>query len=85
MAIIRRIRGLSKKLGSSGKDKIERDVALVLYFAAIAGAIVFHNVRISQYSYEKLAQSIEALTQHDWITPEITRVYDEARKHCRKN
>jgi len=82
IAIVRRIKDFAKELGNSAKDKIERDVALAVYFAAIAGALVCHNVRISQYSYEQLAQSFEALTQHDWITPGLATLYEEAREYC---
>ena len=82
IAVIRRIKDFGKELGNSAKDKIERDVALALYFAAIAGALVFHKVRISQYSYEQLSESFEVLTQHDWITPGLATLYEDARRYC---
>lgn len=82
IAVVRRIKDFAKELGNSAKDKIERDVALAVYFAAIAGALIFHDARISQYSYEQLAQSFEALGEHDWITPDLTKLYKEARRYC---
>ena len=82
IAVIRRIKDFAKELGNSAKDKIERDVALAVYFAAIADALIFHDARISQYSYEQLAQSFETLSEHDWITPSLEILYREAHKYC---
>ena len=82
IAVIRRIKDFAKELGNSAKDKIEREVALAVYFAAIAGALVFHDVRISQYDYRHLEQSFKALGEHDWITPSLATLYKEARKYC---
>jgi len=82
IAVIRRTKDFAKELGNSAKDEVERDVALALYFAAIAAALVFHRVRISQHSYEQLARSFKALAQHDWITPGLAALYEKARKRC---
>jgi len=82
IAVIRKTKDFAKELGNSAKDKIERDVALAVYFAAIATALVFHDARISQYSYKKLAQSFEALAERDWIIPDLAKLYKEARKYC---
>jgi len=82
IAVIRRIKDFAKELGNSAKDKIERDVALTVYFAAIAAALVFHEARISQYDYRHLEQSFEALGQHDWIPRSLATLYEKARKYC---
>jgi len=84
IAVIRRIKDFAKELGNSARDKIERDVTLAVYFAAIAGALVFHDVRISQYDYKHLEQSFEALGGHDWITPSLATLYNKARDYCIK-
>lgn len=84
IAVIRRIKDFAKELGNSAEDKIERDVALAVYFAAIARALVFNDARISQYSYEQLAQSFETLGRHDWITPSLAALYRRAHKCCVK-
>jgi len=82
IAVIRRIKDFAKELGNSAKDRNERDVALAVYFAAIAGALVYHDVRISQYNFEQLKKSFEALAQHDWITPALEALYKDALKYC---
>ena len=83
--LLRRIKDFGKELGTSANDEIERDVALAIYFAAIAGALVFHNVKISEYSYKQLEQSFETLSKHPWIPPNLAGIYKKACKSCRKN
>jgi adenylate kinase len=79
---IRRIKDFAKQLGASAKDDVEREVALALYFAAIANVLVYHNVKISQYSHTELAQSFDTLGGHDWIPPNLTRLFRKAQQHC---
>jgi hypothetical protein len=80
---IRKIKDFAKDLGTTASDEIERDVALAVYFAAIASALVYHNVKISQYSYAELQQSFDTLSRHDWITPRLTKCFKRACKYCR--
>jgi len=80
---LRRIKDFAKQLGNSAKDKVERDVALSVYFAAIAAALVYHDVRISQYGYEQLARNFQTLGQHDWIPPDLAELYKKAHTYCR--
>lgn len=82
IAIIRRIKDFAKELGNSAQDTIERDVALAVYFAAIAGALLFHSVKISEYSYKELEQSFNTLTGHDWIPPDLSRLFKKANEYC---
>ena len=79
---IRKIKDFAKELGSSANDQIERDVALAIYFAAIASALLFRSVKISEYSYKELEQSFDALTGHDWVPPDLSRLFKKARKYC---
>jgi hypothetical protein len=82
IALIRRIKDFAKVLGASAKDDIEREVALALYYAAIANALVYHKVKISQHDYEKLTQSFETLSEHDWVPPNLKRLFTKAKEYC---
>ena len=81
---IRKIKDFVKEIGASAKDEVEREVALAIYFAAIANALVYHNVKISQYSYAELEQSFETLSGHDWIPPNLGKLFKKAHKYCSK-
>lgn len=80
--VLRKIKDFAKELGASLDDPIERDVGLAVYFAAIASALVFHQVRISQYSFQELAQSFETLLEHNWITPDLHQLFSKTREYC---
>ena len=83
-AVLRKIKDFGKELGTSSKDELERDMALAIYYAAIAGALVFHNVKISEYSHKQLEQSFETLSKHPWIPPNLAGLYKKACEYCRK-
>ena len=82
IGLVRRVKDLARGLGASAKNEVEHYVALAIYFAAIATALVHHNVKISQYAYDKLAQSFETLSRHDWMTSALRELFDEARRYC---
>lgn len=82
--LLRRIKDFGKELGASANDQIERDVALAIYYAAIAGALVYHNVKISEYSYKQLEQYFVTLSKHSWIPPNLVALYKKACKHCKQ-
>jgi hypothetical protein len=82
IALIRRVKDFAKELGTSAKDDIEREIALAFYFAAIANALVYHNVKISQYDHAELALSFEKLSGYDWIPPRLSKLYKEAQQYC---
>jgi len=84
IALIRRIKDFAKDLGASAKDNVEREVALAFYFAAIANALVYHNVKISQYNYTELEKSFETLSGHNWISPNLTKLFKKAQRYCNK-
>ncbi len=83
-ALLRRIKDYAKDMGASASDEQQRDVALAVYYAAIAGALVHHNVKISQHSYDKLEQSFEKLANNDWISPGLSGLFRDARQYCAK-
>lgn len=81
-ALLRRIKDYAKDMGTSVSDESRRDVALAVYYAAIAASIVHHNVRISQHAYDKLEQSFEKLASQDWISPGLSGLFRDARQYC---
>jgi adenylate kinase len=84
IGLVRRIKDLAQELDESAKHEAERDVALAIYFAAIANALLHHNVKISRYTYGKLEQSFETLSRHDWVPSNLGKLFQKAHKYCRK-
>ncbi len=61
-----------------------RDVATVVYFAAIACAWVEHRQMISSVSVAKLCQAMKTLGQKSWICPEIRTWFERAQAQCQR-
>ena len=83
ISVLRKIKNYNNKLSKSGESEIERDIAVVLYYSAIAGALVFHNKKISWFSYKNLERSFSSLIGKSWITIELVTLFTKAREICR--
>jgi len=81
---IRRIKDYSKKLTTAAESEIEYDAAGAIYYAAIAGALVFHNKKITKFPYGELRDSFSVLMKNSWLTPDLAQLFIEARKLCQK-
>ena len=86
--VIEQIKGHAKRMTKSTPSIVEKEAATVLYFAAIASGLVFHNTRITKSSYAKLERSFETLSAKTWVSKEIAALLDDGRKvsatksHC---
>ena len=79
---IRRIKDYSKKLAMSARSEAEHDAATAIYFAAIASALVFHDRKITTYSYKSLDESFSKLINETWIAKDISELFSKACKVC---
>ncbi len=79
--VLRTIKDYAKEVGEVATDKLERDAALAIYFAAIASARVFHNAHISQHSDKKLQSAFATLGKRDSVPVELRSLFQKA---CRK-
>lgn len=82
IAVIRRIKDYAKDLGNEAGDESHREVALTIYFTAIAHGLVHHGVKISQHSYAGLQETFERLCRYDWIPPDLGRLFADALGCC---
>ena len=72
---IRKIKGFGKKMVGAANSEAEHDVAAVVYYAAIASALLFHNQRITKFSHDSLESSFSALAEHTWLTPDLADLF----------
>ncbi len=73
-----------KTLALRHRSDADHDSAIAIYYAAIASALMFHDQKITQYSYADLASSFEMLIHKPWMVPELDRHFSEARKFCQQ-
>jgi hypothetical protein len=84
IAAIRRIKRYSKGLSAQAKSTAENDVAIAIYYAAIAHALVFHDRRITRFSFERLESSFSCLVKEKWISKDLSVLLKAAGKCCKE-
>jgi hypothetical protein len=82
ISLIECIKRYNHRLSKCTKSKAERDVAITLYYAAIACALVFHKKKITTFSFETLGHSFSSLVGKPWISTQLVVLFKEARKVC---
>ena len=68
----------------SAKSEAEHDAATAVYFAAIASALLFHDRKITTFSYKSLDESFSKLINEKWIVKDIAELFDRACRVCRQ-
>ena len=79
---LRVVKELTKKKVDSAQTRDEKEVAEILYYAAIAAAVAFHDEKISKKSHEKLKEALEYLLSKEWIFTELKELFIAARNKC---
>ena len=81
-ATIKEIRRYAKKMTRAKGSEAEH-VAVTIYFAAIANALLFHEAKITSYSYESLEISFNKLIEKSWMPRRLRELFVEAAEVCR--
>ena len=82
LAVFKTLKEYAKGLIRGGAEDAKGAAATVIYYAAIAGTLVFHNQRITEHSYEKLHDAYDKLLQKPWIPHELKNLFERARTIC---
>ncbi|MDP2897086.1 MAG: hypothetical protein Q8Q12_11105 [bacterium] len=76
--VIRTLKDYFKELVSRRPPNAKQAAAIVVYYAAIASALVFHRQKISRHSYDKLHQAYTELEQKPWVPSELKCLFEKA-------
>jgi hypothetical protein len=96
ISIIRMTKDHGRKLSTLAKSKAKRsgsederagsmaehDAANTIYFAAIAFALVYQEIKISNYSYKDLHQAFCQLSGQEWIPQNLCGLFKKACEFC---
>jgi len=82
MQLINKIKEHGKILSQNAKTEAEHDTANALYYAAIAHALVYHNTKITKFSYDELEKSLNVFIDKDWISKDLSELFKKAVKYC---
>ncbi|UCD52918.1 MAG: hypothetical protein JSW27_09810 [Phycisphaerales bacterium] len=84
MNLLEAIKDASKTLSVTLDSQTETALARTVYFAAIAAALVHHDVKITQNSYDVLAESVATLKDKPWMAAELAELFAQAQEICRR-
>ncbi len=82
ISAIKAIKEYAKHSGRSADSEDRTEVFLSVYYAAIASGLVFHGTKITEHSYEHLAEAFGSLAGKDWISDETRNLFSKAREYC---
>ena len=82
--VFKAIKDYAKGLGDRQESQTERGVLLVVYFAAIASALVFHGEKITTHSQPDLAAFLDRLAGSDWVPGDLAQLFIRAHKLCQE-
>jgi hypothetical protein len=81
--LIEKIKDHGKSLSQSTKADVEHDIANAIYYAAIAHALIYHNIKITKFSYEELEKALALFAQTDWVSTDLLNLFNSAAQYCR--
>lgn len=82
LTLLKKIKDYGKKLSKCADSESEHDTANAIYYAAIAGSILYHDRRISKFSYKDLGRSFKVWSQKNWIPQDLRNLFAEASQYC---
>ena len=83
LAVIRTLKDYAKALSRRGAHEPEHAAAIVIYYAAIASALVFHGQKITRHSYETLREAFSQLVEKNWLPTEAKELFRKGEEACR--
>lgn len=52
---------------------------MAIYYAAVAGALVFHDSKITEHSFERLERAFGMLIAKTWMASELVGLFEKCR------
>jgi hypothetical protein len=87
-SVIRQIKDRYRERAESCASELERQVATVIYYAAIASALLFHEQalfrkdRITMFSYKELEEHFSRLLDIHWLTADLAGLFKRGHAIC---
>jgi hypothetical protein len=89
-SVIWQIKEYHRRKAESYPSECEGQVSIIIYYAAIASALLFHEESlfkgkiITKLSYKELEEFFSQLLNIRWLTPDLVNLFKRAHTICRK-
>jgi len=80
LTVLNKIKDYAKREGAKAKSEEESDVFLVIYYASIACALLYHQEKITQHTDENLDYFYSFYINKSWIPPDIVNLFIMAKE-----
>lgn len=84
ISLLKAVKTYSKKLSFTMEEGNEKAVAVTMYQAAVASALVHHAQLITTSSYDATEQSLTIMSKKKWMIPEFKDLFLQACDICRE-
>jgi hypothetical protein len=82
--VLQRIKEYGAALSRSSLSEVEQETANVIYYGAIASALVFHGRRITEFKLDDLSLAFDTLSNLSWLTPGLAGHFRLAMEFCQR-
>ena len=82
IGLLQAVKDSTKEMSCRSVSDAQSGVAIALYYASLASSVVHHSKKITQYSYEALAESFASLAETKWMAPQLARLFARASRIC---
>lgn len=82
LGVVRVLKAYGKRAGQGASEEMSSYVAVTIYYGATAYGLVHHARKLSTFSYEELQLSFGVLAEKCWMTPQLARLFSQARDVC---
>ena len=82
LPLLGQIKNHGRALSECAVSDAEHRTANVIYYAAIARALMLHGEKITSYAWSNLTKSFKTLSRIGWLTPKLTELFEEACDYC---
>ncbi len=83
VGLLKKVKELNNKLSRRTDSKVEKDVAIAIYYAAIASGLVFCGQKITGFECSDLEKSFEQLKGKSWMPTDLCDLFERACAMCR--
>ena len=83
--VLETIKNYHKKQAQSISSEMGQEIAAIIYYTAIASALVHHDTRITKLSYKDLSRSFTELQKNNWLLAELKNLFIRAYNKCSKH
>jgi hypothetical protein len=81
-ALLGQVKDYAARLSTSAQSRGHKQVANVIYYAAIASALLHHDHILTEFSHSELHRAYSTLAEVQWVTPELAHLFAAAASVC---